>query len=952
MEQAENIEVFGPELHAWVLRAVFEVFDEALGKQRVDATLEKFGVTREQLSDPEAWLFQEFVEAWFNELINAGGEPELFDRAARLALSPRYLGPLYALVRTLGSTESTYFRVAKTSPRYNKGATYTVEKKGAQHVFVTFQPKDATKREQTRYLCRFRQVQFAAVPTLFDLTPAKVECHSCVVDGDDCCEYEITWEERERRIAHWVAGLVGLGFASALIVGAKLTLWPALLVALGFALGGMAIGRLGGMRSDLADRIKDLSDHHDALAISLRRNESRFEQLLEAKAHVDRKVEDRTAELKKTSDQLASTLDEVRALDRAKTDFFSNVSHELRTPLTLLIGPLDDMVRGAEPPGGTKVAVHSMRRNAVRLRLLINQLLDLSKVDAGKVALQRSSIDPRAFAHRLVDAFRSAAERKNIRLEVEAPDHMAPIALDTNWLESALTNLVANAMRFVDSGGRVVVRVVDQGGDVALCVEDDGEGIPEADLPKIFDRFAQAGSSEARRGGTGIGLALVHEAARLHGGEVTVESKENKGTTFTMTLPRIIVSGDEDATDDGANEPAKQIQIDNYVVPEGTHATESSDREGPSADAPLAVIVEDNPDLRRFLADVLAAQYHVRAASDGHEGLALVNTCDPDVVITDVSMPKMDGIELTRRLRALEHTRTTPILLVTARRDIGQVLEGFEVGANDYLTKPFHGRELLARIDVHVRLQRMVHELAHQERLASLGVVSASVAHNVRNALTALVSGLPAMKKRFGKKLDDMSSEMLDVMIDSAHRIQRTSEDLLDLSRIDRPDESTFHPGAGLMAAVRLMSVKLGDGVEVITHVDEDVTLHGRAGDMNHVFLNLMDNAVKAVVGSGRIRVTGNIAGGEYVVNIEDSGDGIDPTREEAIFQPFQTFRKQGGTGLGLAIARDIVDQHGGTITAGHSDLGGAMFTVRLPRSRKRSTELPQALPSSTQIRH
>jgi signal transduction histidine kinase len=358
-----------------------------------------------------------------------------------------------------------------------------------------------------------------------------------------------------------------------------------------------------------------------------------------------------------------------------------------------------------------------------------------------------------------------------------------------------------------------------------------------------------------------------------------------------------------------------------------------ADLEGPDALAPLVLVAEDNPELRRFLGEVLATRFRVRAVVDGEEALAAAAAEAPDLVVTDVSMPRIDGIELVRRLRATPATREIPILVVTARGEPSEVLDGFDAGADDYLLKPFHGRELLARIDVQLRLRMLARELAHRERLATLGTLASSVAHHVRNPLTALVSGLPAMRRRLADQVDPRSREMLDVFVDCAHRIERITVDLLDLSRVDRQEVASFRPSEGLAAAVRLISARIPAGLVVDVEIDESPNIEGRPADLNHAFLNLVDNAARAIGDEGSLRVSGKVEAAEYVVSVEDSGSGVPPELHEKIFDRFVSTRQRGeGAGLGLAIAREVARAHGGDITVDRSPtLGGARFVLRLP---------------------
>jgi signal transduction histidine kinase len=368
------------------------------------------------------------------------------------------------------------------------------------------------------------------------------------------------------------------------------------------------------------------------------------------------------------------------------------------------------------------------------------------------------------------------------------------------------------------------------------------------------------------------------------------------------------------------------------LVDEIQDSPRSAERVGPSPAAPLALIVEDNPELRVFIADVLSVRYRVSAAGDGVRGLEMAEQLRPDVIVSDVAMPHMDGYELCRRLQETPHTKNIPVLLVTARTDVDSVIKGFEAGASDYLLKPFHATELLARLDVHVQLRRVTALLARQERLAALGSLAASVAHNVRNPLSALISGLPAIRGRLSPVIDRSSDELMGVMLDCAERIEQMTLDLLDLSRIDREISGDFAPGAGLLACTRMFGPRLSSEIELRTHVDAKAQASGRAGDVNHVFMNVIDNALRAVGQKGVIEIRGAVDEESYVVTVADSGPGIKTELLERIFEPFWTTRAAGeGTGLGLSIARQIMDEHDGSIGASTSPLGGALITIRLP---------------------
>jgi signal transduction histidine kinase len=597
-----------------------------------------------------------------------------------------------------------------------------------------------------------------------------------------------------------------------------------------------------------------------------------------------------------------------------------------------MTGPLEDLAAGREPPGGRQAAIQAMHRNANWLLRLINQLLDLSRVDAGVVRLNKTGVNLAALCRSLTSRFLPDAKSKGVSLVLEAPAQMKPTALDPVWMESMLSNLVGNALRFVGKGGKIKVRVIDGDDTLTLQVEDDGPGISSEELPHIFERFAQAGGYRARRGGAGIGLALVREGARLHGGDAIVESEPGRGTLFTITLPREEATGKESSGDPASVERDRPLsRAHQELLPDPAGAEADANREGPSPDAPLVLVVEDHADTRRFVADVLAAEYRVRSAADGKEALVIVKNTPPDAVVTDIDMPEVDGLALCKALRDDDETRSIPVLLLTALGDPTSVLRGFDAGADDYIPKPFHGRELLARLSVQLRLRQMVSHVSHKARLAMLGVTAASVAHQMRNPLNAISSGLQSFQKRF-TDIDPATREMLEMMLESSLAIEGITNDLMNVSRVDREPVDKWRAAEALQSCARLIKARLPQRVTLDSQIDTDAVIEGRPGDLNQVFLNLLDNALQAVGEQGRIELKAQREEQTLVITVADSGPGIPESLHDRIFHPFFTSREAGrGTGLGLSIARQVTERHGGKITVGNSALGGSLFRVELP---------------------
>ena len=387
-----------------------------------------------------------------------------------------------------------------------------------------------------------------------------------------------------------------------------------------------------------------------------------------------------------------SRAEELAELDRAKTAFFSDVSHELRTPVTLLLGPLADVLADSADrlPGDVRERLEMSLRNGRRLRRLVDDLLEFASIEAGRSSAVRVPTDLAALTAELAGVLRAAAERAGLRLTVDCPPLPRTAAVDPRMWERIVLNLVSNAVKYTFVGG-IDVTLRDEDGRLALRVADTGVGIPAEELPHVFERFHRGTDSRARtREGTGLGLALVAELVGLHGGEVAVSSEPGVGSTFTVTLPY----GEPDAAATG---PAAPSEAAATLTPwEGDASVPEAGAPGPGRTTVL--VVDDNADMRAYLTRLLAPHHAVRTADDGRDALEQIRRERPDLVLTDVMMPVLDGFELLRLLRAEPATRALPVVMLTARAGQEAAVEGLEAGADDYLPKPFESAELLARV--------------------------------------------------------------------------------------------------------------------------------------------------------------------------------------------------------------------------------------------------------------
>jgi PAS domain S-box-containing protein len=408
-------------------------------------------------------------------------------------------------------------------------------------------------------------------------------------------------------------------------------------------------------------------------------------------------------------------------IDRAKTAFFSNVSHEFRTPLTLMLSPLEAALSERTPLGLEDAAL--IHRNGQRLLKLVNTLLDFARIEAGRAQASYEPIDLPVITADLASSFRSLVEKAGLRLVVTTPRLSTPVHVDREMWEKIVLNLLSNAFKFTFRGS-IEVALAEAPETVELSVADSGIGIPEDELPRLFERFHRVEGAQGRtHEGTGIGLALVHELVKLHGGSVRVESRLGAGTRFVVAIPKgsahlpkeRLAAGRTASTalraDAFLEEAERWLPEDPAAGPRSTeHRTGELVVARPSSSElrrPRILLADDNADMRAYVSRLLSDEYEVVAVSDGEAALAECASASPDLVLTDVMMPRLDGFGLLARLRADARTRTVPVLLLSARAGEDARIDGLAAGADDYLTKPFSARELLARVAAQVALARV-----------------------------------------------------------------------------------------------------------------------------------------------------------------------------------------------------------------------------------------------------
>jgi len=499
----------------------------------------------------------------------------------------------------------------------------------------------------------------------------------------------------------------------------------------------------------------------------------RLEKQKEEADNARKEVEEAHKETKIINEELTNVTSELehantklKESDKQKTAFFQNITHEFRTPLTLIIGPLEQFLTSDIRPE-LKSKAETMLRNARRLLRLINQLLDLSKLESGKMNLKCKEIDLKIFLKNIVSAFDSKAKSKKIDLDCKCNHDEVLVYIDQEKMDKVIFNLLSNSFKFTESGS-ITISLDKSETQVFIKIKDTGKGIPDKELPHIFDRFRQVdGTTTREQEGTGIGLSLVKEYVELHKGSVEVTSKEGDGTEFTISLPTGIdhlsdIEIDKDPVIEGIKQDERNLSGLPELNEEGEYRreidrielikkTEMSVLEQSESDDPIEqteiisdetlLIVDDNADMRSFIKSVLENNYNIIEAKDGLEGLNKANTDKPDLIISDVMMPIMDGNQMLSELKMDESTSNIPVIMLTAKATEDFKLEGLESGAADYLAKPFNPRELLARVNNILTIKRQAEEikrnietiLEKQFKLIMAGEMMGDLFHDMKN---------------------------------------------------------------------------------------------------------------------------------------------------------------------------------------------------------------------------
>jgi signal transduction histidine kinase len=716
----------------------------------------------------------------------------------------------------------------------------------------------------------------------------------------------------------------------------------------------------------------------------------------------------RKEELAHAHQELQAVYAKVKELDRLKSQFFANISHELRTPLALIVGPARRLLGLEDVPEEQRDDLELIARNAATLLKHVNELLDIAKLEAGKLAPKYVETDLARLARFTASHFAGIARERGIEFQVKTPPTMRT-ELDPGMIERVILNLLSNAFTYTPEGGQVRLTLEQDGAKASIFVEDTGPGVEPELRKEIFERFRQGpmmtDSVQSTRGfsAIGLGLTIAREFTVLHQGDIEVGDAQPQGARFTVTIPlrapegSVVGSGERvDSTAEfaralgGRSEFAEQAIADLSIARALPHAGRQPNEEQTlppvpitSPEMPLVLVIEDNPEMNRFIASAFVADFRTAAAFDGREGIEQAVALKPDLIITDQTMPGLDGEDLVRELRSHTELAGVPLILLSSKPDEEARMRLMRLGAQDYFAKPFALDQLKARAVTLIAikrareaiqrelksdsldLERLARELATKKREldAALRIARlarnqskdqflAMISHELRTPLNAILGWVQLIRSDPSMDPERVQHGLATIERNAKAQTQLI-QDLLDLSsivagklRLDMRPVNLATVVDKAIAAVREQAEAKSIHIETFQE-GTAVAVNGDPERLGQIARNLLFNAIKFTPLGGHIEVRLEKAGPQARLVVKDTGEGIRLDYLPHIFERFRqadssTTRKHGGLGMGLAIARHLAERHGGTIRAESPGEGmGATFTVMLPLAVQRDARLP-----------
>jgi signal transduction histidine kinase len=639
--------------------------------------------------------------------------------------------------------------------------------------------------------------------------------------------------------------------------------------------------------------------------------------------------------------ELKELYERLHRTDALKTQFFANVSHELRTPLTLIIGPVSRLLSRGEFLPAQQKTLELVYKNATVLLKHVNDLLDVSRLEAGKMTTSYVEIDLAQIVRFAASSFESLAQERSILFTIGSPDTMKAI-VDPEKMQRIVMNLLSNAFKFAPDHGKITCKLDSRENLAILIVADSGPGIPPEIRDGIFERYRQAeGSLNKRMGGTGLGLAIVKDFVELHHGSIFVYDASEGGAQFVVELPVLAPAHSQSKPVEETGDQNEDLFVETTL--QQLQARKISPAPQHQSGRSLILLVEDNAEMSEFLTETLSEEFNVVTANDGQRGLQEALATSPDLIITDVMMPVMTGDEMIVEIRKRPQLDGIPVILLTAKADADFRIKLLSEGAQDYIIKPFSREELLARVRNLVALKRSADEIkkktiALEAANKDLEGFTYSVSHDLRAPLRAIDGFSRILQQERGNLLDEEGNRLLGIVRKNAEKMSRLIDDLLALSRLGRLDTRFTNIDMDQLFKEVVNDFE-HDGNQ--NHVQLKIqTLPWIRGDrsmIRQVLINLYSNALKF---SGTretpvIEVGSRTEKDEIICWIRDNGVGFDMRYAHKLFGVFQRLHGADefeGTGVGLAIVHRILLKHSGRVWVESKIDEGSTFYFALPR--------------------
>jgi len=660
-----------------------------------------------------------------------------------------------------------------------------------------------------------------------------------------------------------------------------------------------------------------------------------------------RQIEDEVA---KRAEQLSLLNEKLIESERIKSEFVATVSHELRTPLTLILAPIESILAGDAGALTEEQSEHlkTMHNNTVRLLQLITGLLDFSRLEAGKIELRPEPTDVVALTKSILSDFGPALKQKQLTLVSNLPENSSVIEIDRYLYERILFNLVSNAVKFTQINGIVTVSLAKKEDDQwLLSVKDTGIGIPESDIELIFQRFRQAEAPSTRRfEGAGLGLALVVEFARLLGGEVSVESKLGVGSQFSVNF----IGKDASAAKQKDSASTRKTMVPQYGVSDFNKRDKGDQK-------PTVLIAEDNTELAAYIESVLESFCRVLVAKDGQEALDTMKAVVPDVIISDIMMPEIDGLTLCKEIKSDPILKSTPVVLLTALTNRESLIKGWESGADEYLFKPFHPKELTTRI------KGILNGVSERKR-AEMLALQQQKAQQTRDFMSTLAHDMQVpllgSSRVFDMLLDGKLGEVPDEIRTLIGQIQdrnkfllKITECLLEIYRYESGGKDMEFSNVDTKKLVEDVAAEYSKAAKdknITVQCTVQANMQKCSADEKALKLllnHLIDNAIKYGAEGSIVQIRQEDDGEDLILEVTNTGSYIDEASRKMLFDKF--WRGQPGkrfvanTGLGLYLCKRIVDAHGGTIVCESNEDTVTTFRVSIPLAKPDKVKLSGA---------